>query len=50
MSSTKERWADVAKRLPEPDTGSQGSLLAVPQGGGAVDNMIILPGSGVTIT
>lgn len=50
MSSTIERWAAVAKSLPEPDTGSPVSLVAVPEGAPAVDNVIILPGSGVTIT
>lgn len=48
MSSNKERWEALAEILPTPQ--SQINSLAVPNGAPPVDNMIILPGNGVTIT
>ncbi len=50
MTSTTDRWNELTKSLPEPDPESPINSLAVPQGSPLLDNMIILPGNGVTIT
>lgn len=48
MSIYKERWEALAEILPDPQ--SPINSLAAPNGAHLVDNMIVLPGNGVTIT
>lgn len=50
MSNNTDRWNKLAEILPEPDSKSPISSLTVPRATPPVDNMIILPGNGVTIT